>query len=81
MSSEEPRTPLFREEALEFSAAQRGPGELVRVSESWTGRAYWILLALVAAGLTASVLVRFDGEPLLFTLVPALKPLLGPLYA
>jgi hypothetical protein len=69
--------PLFREEALEFVARQRGPGELVRVSTRWTNWAYWGLLALVAAGLVASLVIRVDGEPVLHVLVPALDTLIG----
>ena len=66
---------LFREEALEYQARQRGPGELVRLSSAWMDRAYWGLLALVAAGLVAGLLVRVGTDPLLVVLVPPLKTL------
>ena len=72
---------LFRKEALEFVARQRGPGELVRVSTGWTSWAYWGLLALVAAGLVASLAIRVDGEPLLHVLVPALGVFIGRVHA
>jgi hypothetical protein len=66
---------LFREEAVEYQARQRGPGELVRLSSAWLDRAYWGLLALVAAGLAAGLLVRVGTDPLLVVLVPPLKTL------
>ncbi len=60
---------LFREEALlpredlrghrdPAGQRQRSQGQLVPVSPRWTGRAYWVLLALVAAGLLGSAQVR-----------------------
>ncbi len=64
---------LYREEALEYLARQRGPGELLQVSTRWVDVAYWALLVLVAAGAVASLLIRVDGEPLLHVLVPVLK--------
>jgi hypothetical protein len=67
--------PLFREEALEHQARQRGPGELVSLSPPWLEWSYWGLLALVAAGLVAGFLVRVGPDPLLFVLVPPLKTL------
>jgi hypothetical protein len=78
--SDEPEQ-LFREEASEFMARHRGPGELVRVSAAWTERAYWGLLALVAAGLAASLLLKIGEDPLLFVMVPALKTLTERLHA
>ncbi len=56
--------PLFREEALLVREDLRGHhdpagrGQRVRVSPRWTARAYWGLLALVAAGLLGSAQVR-----------------------
>lgn len=67
--------PLFREEAVEYQARQRGPGELVRLSAAWLEWAYWGLLALVAAGLVAGLVVRVGGDRLLFVLVPPVKTL------
>jgi hypothetical protein len=67
--------PLFREEALEYQARQRGPGELLRLSAAWLDWAYWGLLALVAIGLVAGLLLRVGGDPLLFVLVPPLRTL------
>ena len=72
--------PLFREEALEFRARQRGPGELLRLSGSRLEWAYRGLLALVAAGLVASVLVRVGADPLLVVLVPPLRSLFERLH-
>jgi hypothetical protein len=65
--------PLFREEALEYQARQRGPGEPLRLSAAWLEWSYWGLLALAAAGLVAGFLVRVGADPLLFVLVPPLK--------
>jgi hypothetical protein len=67
--------PLFREEAVEYQARQRGPGELVRLSAAWLDWSYRGFLALVAAGLVAGLVVRVGGDPLLFVLVPPLKTL------
>jgi hypothetical protein len=64
--------PLFRDEALEYLARQRGPGELMRASQPWMDAAYWAFLGLVALGVLASLLIRVDGEPLLFVLLPML---------
>jgi hypothetical protein len=67
--------PLFREEAYEYLLRGSGPGELLRASVAWTERAYWGLLALIAAGLAATLVVHTGDEPLLFVLVPMLKTL------
>jgi hypothetical protein len=69
--------PLFREEALDYFASRRGPGELLQVSASWMDAAYWGFVVLVALGVAAALLVRVDGEPLLDVLVPAWKNLHG----
>ena len=73
--------PLFREEAVEYQARQRGPGELVRLSSAWMDWSYWGLLALVAGGIVAGLVVRVGGDPLLFVLVPPLKTLVERLGA
>ncbi len=49
---------IFREEALRSREAQSPPGGAARVSPWWIAGAYWALLALVAAGLTAGALIR-----------------------
>jgi hypothetical protein len=55
---------LFRGEALRFRAEDlchddpAGPGRRVPVSPRWTARTYWVLLALVAAGLFGSAQLR-----------------------
>jgi hypothetical protein len=69
--------PLFREEALDYLARQRGPGELLQVSAVWMDAAYWAFLLLVAVGILASLLIRVDDQPLLYALVPALNNLHG----
>jgi len=51
---------IFRQEALEHRARHRGPGDIVRAAPSWTRSAYWALLALMAVGVVASVIVRVD---------------------
>jgi hypothetical protein len=69
--------PLFREEALDYFARRRGPGELLQVSVIWMNAAYWTFVVLVAVGLVATLLIRVDGEPLLYVLLPALHNLHG----
>ena len=55
---------LFRAEALGFRAEDlrhddpAGSGWLVPVSPRWTARTYWVLLALMAAGLFGSAQMR-----------------------
>jgi hypothetical protein len=55
---------LFRAEALHFRAEDlrhgdpAGSGRPAPVSPRWTARTYWVLLALVAAGLLGSAQVR-----------------------
>ena len=49
---------LFREEALRSREPRPPPGGAVRASPLWIARAYWALLILVAAGLTAGALIR-----------------------
>jgi hypothetical protein len=72
---------LFRDEALDFVARQRGPGELMRVSSAWTEWAFWSLFVLVGIGLAATLLVRISDEPLLYVLVPALRTLIERVHA
>jgi len=51
------RPPLFRREALEFQAGQPRGGVL-RIDPPWTGWSYWIVLALVVAGVVAAATAR-----------------------
>jgi hypothetical protein len=41
---------LFRQEALEFHAGQPRPGGVLRVDAAWTRWSYWLVLALLVAG-------------------------------
>ena len=49
---------IFREEALRSREAQSPPAQTPRRTPRWIAWAYWALLILVAAGLTASALIR-----------------------
>jgi hypothetical protein len=49
---------IFREEALRSRDAPPPPAQTPRRTPRWIAGAYWALLALVAAGLAASVLIR-----------------------
>ncbi len=51
---------LFRQEALEFWTRQRGPGSVLRVAPAWVRWLYWIVLALMIAGLALAFSARFD---------------------
>src|SRR3954453_22773841 len=51
---------LFRREALEYWSGQRGPAGVLRVGAPWVRWLYWVVLALLAAGLALSFLVRLD---------------------
>lgn len=51
---------LFRREALEYWSGQRGPAGVLRVGAPWVRWLYWVVLALLAAGLALSFLVRID---------------------
>jgi len=53
----EPRS-LFRREALDFKAGQMGPGDVLRIDPPWSRWSYWIVLALVVAGLVVTTTVR-----------------------
>ncbi len=49
---------IFRPEALHGRTAQPSPGAPARATPRWIGPAYWALLVLLAAGLTAGALIR-----------------------
>jgi hypothetical protein len=51
------RPPLFRREALEFQASQP-QGGVLRIDPPWTRWAYWIVLALVVAGVVVTCTAR-----------------------
>ena len=51
---------LFRREALEYWSRQRGPGAVLRVSAPWVRWLYWIVLALMVAGLALAFFARID---------------------
>jgi hypothetical protein len=52
------RTSLFRREALEFRAGKPRHGGVLRIDAPWTRWSYWTVLALLAAGVAVSALVR-----------------------
>jgi hypothetical protein len=53
-----PPSGLFRQEALEFHTGQQRPDGVLRVDPPWTRWAYWIVLALVVAGVVVTWTVR-----------------------
>ncbi len=72
---------IFREEASRSREALPPPGGAARASPRWITGAYWALLALVAAGLTAGALIRVGevaqgpavvGEGTVEAVVPAI---------
>jgi hypothetical protein len=69
---------LFRKEAQEYFASMDGPGQLVQSAPSARlTLLYRAFLAFVGAGLIALFLIQFDGQPLLFALLPTLGKLHG----
>jgi membrane fusion protein (multidrug efflux system) len=52
------RSRIFREEALRHHEGSKDEGDVLRISPAWTRWTYWLLLALLAAGLLYSVLGR-----------------------
>ncbi len=46
---ERSKASLFRPQALEHRARQRGPGDLIRIAPRWTTFAFYVLIALFAA--------------------------------
>ena len=64
---------IFRTEALRGSAAQLSPSRAAQASSPrWIAAAYWALLALLAAGVAASVLIRVGSQPLIVALASGL---------
>jgi hypothetical protein len=51
---------LFRREALEYSSHQRGPGAVLRIGTPWIRWLYWVVLALVAAGVALTFVVPIE---------------------
>jgi hypothetical protein len=51
------RPSLFRQEALEFRASQP-QGGVLRIDPPWTRWTYWIVLALVVAGVVVTAIAR-----------------------
>jgi len=45
-----PPSGLFRQEAVEFHTGQQRPDGVLRVDHPWTRWAYWLVLALLVAG-------------------------------
>jgi hypothetical protein len=60
---------LFRQEALEFHTGQQRPDGVLRVDAPWTRWAYWLVLALLIAGVavmsTAHTLETTSGPALI----------------
>jgi len=52
--------PLFREEAVEHLRRGRGGGDVVRVAPRWTAIAFWSLLTLAVAAVTAAAVIDVD---------------------
>ena len=52
------RPSLFRREALDFQAAQPQHGGVLRIDPPWSRWLYWMVLALVAAGVVVTATVR-----------------------
>lgn len=52
------RPSLFRQEALEFQVARPGEGGPLRIETPWTRWLYWIVLALLVAGVVVTATAR-----------------------
>jgi membrane fusion protein (multidrug efflux system) len=54
---DEPKSSLFREEAVAYSVAEgQRPGDVLRLAPGWVQRTYWVLLAVFVLGLLYLVL-------------------------
>jgi len=51
---------LFRREALEYWSRQQGPSGVLQLRAPWVRWLYWVVLALVAAGLALTLLLRIE---------------------
>jgi hypothetical protein len=49
---------LFRREALDFKAGELGPGDVLRIDPPWSRWSYWVVLALVVAGVVVTITVH-----------------------
>jgi hypothetical protein len=49
-----PPPDLFRQEALDFHSGQQRPDGVLRVESPWTRWAYWLVLALLVAGVVVT---------------------------
>jgi hypothetical protein len=49
---------LFRQEALEFHAGHQRPDGVLRIDRPWTRWLYWIVLALIGAGVLVTTTAR-----------------------
>lgn len=54
------KSEIFRPEALEHRARQRGPGDLIRVAPRWTSWAFYALVAVFAGALVAGFVVDIN---------------------
>jgi hypothetical protein len=54
------RSSLFRQEAVEFHAGRSRPGGVLRIDPPWTRWLYWIVLALLAAGVAVTATARIS---------------------
>jgi hypothetical protein len=52
------RPSLFRQEALEFRTAGPRQGSVLRIEPQWTRWLYWVVLALVVAGVVVAATAR-----------------------
>jgi hypothetical protein len=75
--------PIFRADALRGQTAQARPraaawlgprhrAGAVQTGPWWMTGGYWVLLALLAAGLAAGLLIRVGSQPLIAALVTGL---------
>jgi hypothetical protein len=75
--------PIFREEALRGHTARARPraaawlgprhrAGVVQTGPWWMTGTYWVLLALLAAGLAAGMSIKVGSQPLIVVLVTGL---------
>lgn len=51
---------IFRPEALEHRARQRGPGDVIRVAPRWVGLAFYLLIGLFVVAVVAGLAIEID---------------------